>query len=128
MQIFQRGQNEWEQWTLTFHEIPFSTGGDPVIGVHRTYDSTNIAKGVWSNTQGYSNARVDEIMQMAAVENDPEKRKALYSEFQAIIADEVPVYHVNTLPYHTVYSDKIGNPPIGIWATSSPIDMVYLKD
>lgn len=102
--------------------------GDPVIGVHRTYDSTNIAKGVWSNTQGYSNARVDEIMQMAAVENDPEKRKALYSEFQAIIADEVPVYHVNTLPYHTVYSDKIGNPPIGIWATSSPIDMVYLKD
>ena len=102
--------------------------GDPVIGVHRTYDSSNIAKGVWSNTQGYSNARVDELMQLAAVENDMEKRKALYAEFQAIIADEVPVYHVNTLPYHTVYSDKIGNPPIGIWGTSSPIDMVYLKD
>ena len=67
-------------------------------------------------------------MQLAAVENDMEKRKALYAEFQSIIADEVPVYHVNTLPYHTVYSDKIGNPPIGIWATSSPIDMVYLKD
>ena len=102
--------------------------GDPVIGVHRTYDSSNIAKGVWSNTQGYSNARVDELMQLAAVEIDMEKRKALYAEFQAIIADEVPVYHVNTLPYHTVYSDKIGNPPIGIWGTSSPIDMVYLKD
>lgn len=102
--------------------------GDPVIGVHRTYDSSNIAKGVWSNTQGYSNTRVDELMQLAAVENDMEKRKALYAEFQAIIADEVPVYHVNTLPYHTVYSDKIGNPPIGIWGTSSPIDMVYLKD
>ena len=56
-----------------------------------------------------------------------QKAQTLYSEFQAI-ADEVPVYHVNTLPYHTVYSDKIGNPPIGIWATSSPIDMVYLKD
>lgn len=102
--------------------------GDPVIGVHRTYDSTNIAKGVWSNTQGYSNARVDELMAMAAVENDAEKRKALYAEFQAIIADELPVYHVNTLPYHTVYSDKVGNPPLGIWATSSPLDMVYLKD
>ncbi|MDU8925859.1 ABC transporter substrate-binding protein [Alisedimentitalea sp. MJ-SS2] len=102
--------------------------GDPVIGVHRTYDSTNIAKGVWSNTQGYANARVDELAAMAAVENDPEKRKALYAEFQAIIADELPVYHVNTLPYHTVYSDKVGNPPLGIWSTSSPIDMVYLKD
>ncbi|MEM9578590.1 MAG: ABC transporter substrate-binding protein [Pseudomonadota bacterium] len=102
--------------------------GDPVIGVHRTYDSTNIAKGVWSNTQGYANARVDELMEMAATENDPEKRKALYAEFQAIIADELPVYHINTLPYHTVYSDKVGNPPLGIWSTSSPIDMTYLKE
>ena len=40
----------------------------------------------------------------------------------------LPVYHINTLPYHTVYSDKVGNAPIGIWSTSSPIDMVYLKD
>ena len=102
--------------------------GDPVIGVHRTYDSTNIGKGVWSNTQGYSNARVDELMAMAAVETDAEKRTALYAEFQEIIANEVPVYHVNTLPYHTIYSDKVGNPPIGIWGTSTPIDMTYLKE
>ncbi|MDB4558823.1 ABC transporter substrate-binding protein [Amylibacter sp.] len=102
--------------------------GDPVIGVHRTYDSTNIQKGVWSNTQGYSNARVDELMTMAAVETNSAKRKALYAEFQAIIADELPVYHTNTLPYHTVYNtDKVGNPPIGIWGTSTPIDMTYLK-
>ena len=102
--------------------------GDPVIGVHRTYDSTNIAKGVWSNTQGYSNARVDELMAMAAVESDPTKRKALYGEFQQIIADELPVYHTNTVPYHTVYNDKVGNPPLGIWGSSTPIDMTYLKE
>jgi len=101
--------------------------GDPVIGVHRTYDSTNIGKGVWSNTQGYANARVDELIALAAVETDSDKRKSLYDEFQSIIADEVPVYHANTLPYHTVYSDKIGNPPLGIWGTSTPIDMTYLK-
>jgi len=102
--------------------------GDPVIGVHRTYDSTNILKGVWSNTQSYSNARVDELMAMAAVENDPIKRTALYAEFQQIIADELPVYHTNTVPYHTVYNDKVGNPPLGIWGSSTPIDMTYLKD
>ena len=102
--------------------------GDPVIGVHRTYDSTNILKGVWSNTQSYSNARVDELMAMAAVEADPAKRTALYAEFQQIIADEVPVYHVNTVPYHTIYNtEKVGNPPVGIWGTSTPIDMTYLK-
>jgi len=102
--------------------------GDPVIGVHRTYSSDNVAKGVWSNTQGYANARVDKLMEMASVETDPAKRKALYAEFQEIIADEVPVYHSNTLPYHTVYNDNVGNPPLGIWGTSTPIDMTYLKN
>ncbi|MFT5004786.1 MAG: peptide/nickel transport system substrate-binding protein, partial [Paracoccaceae bacterium] len=102
--------------------------GDPVIGVHRTYVTSNIGKGVWSNTQGYSNARVDELLEMAGQESDPEKRKALYSEFQKIVAQEVPIYFANTLPYHTVYSDKVGNPPLGIWATSSPLDLVFLKE
>lgn len=129
-----RASADFPTWAKRMGEMDFDLSwdtvfnwGDPVIGVHRTYDSTNIGKGVWSNTQGYSNARVDELMAMAAVESDAEKRKALYAEFQQIIADELPVYHVNTLPYHTVYSDRIGNPPIGIWGTSTPIDMMYLK-
>ena len=129
-----RASADFPTWAKRMGEMDFDLSwdtvfnwGDPVIGVHRTYDSTNIGKGVWSNTQGYSNTRVDELMAMAAVESDAEKRKALYAEFQQIIADELPVYHVNTLPYHTVYSDKIGNPPIGIWGTSTPIDMMYLK-
>ena len=103
--------------------------GDPSIGVHRTYLTSNIAKGVWSNTQGFSNARVDEILDMAGKENDPEKRKALYAEFQQIVNDEVPIYFVQTLPYHTVYSDKVMNAPVnGIWSTSSPLDQVWLKE
>ena len=103
--------------------------GDPVIGVNRTYMSDNIAKGVWSNTQGYSNARVDELLAMAAQENDQEKRKALYAEFQEIVNAEVPIYYLNAVPMHTFYNDKVQNPPItGIWATSSPMDKVWLKD
>ena len=102
--------------------------GDPVIGVHRTYLSSNIKKGViWSNTQQYANARVDDILERAGQERDPAKRKALYSEFQHLVAQELPVYWTNTLPYHTVYSDKVGNAPGGIWATCAPLDRVYLK-
>lgn len=102
--------------------------GDPVIGVHRTYQSSNIKKGViWSNTQQYQNTRVDELLEMAGKENNPEKRKALYAEFQQIVAEELPVYWTNTLPYHTITSSNVGNPPRGIWATSAPLDRVYLK-
>ncbi|MEQ3754831.1 MAG: ABC transporter substrate-binding protein, partial [Planktomarina sp.] len=129
-----RASADFPTWAARMGEMDFDMSwdtvfnwGDPVIGVHRTYSSDNIAKGVWSNTQGYSNARVDELIAMAAVETDPAKRSALYAEFQEIIADEVPVYHTNTLPYHTVYNDNVGNPPLGIWGTSTPIDMTYLK-
>ena len=130
-----RASADFPTWAARMGEMDFDMSwdtvfnwGDPVIGVHRTYSSDNIAKGVWSNTQGYSNARVDELIAMAAVETDPAKRTALYAEFQEIIADELPVYHTNTLPYHTVYNDNVGNPPLGIWGTSTPIDMTYLKN
>jgi len=102
--------------------------GDPVIGVHRTYASDNIKPGViWSNTQQYSNPRIDELMAQAGVEIDADKRRALYVEFQEILAEDLPVYWTNTVPYHTIYSNKVGNPPLGIWGSSTPYDRVYLK-
>jgi peptide/nickel transport system substrate-binding protein len=100
--------------------------GDPVIGVHRTYLSSNIRKGViWSNTQQYANERVDELLDQAAVENDQDRRKELYDEFQMIVMDELPVYDINLLPYHTAYDDRIGNIPEGIWGLMQSMDEVY---
>lgn len=102
--------------------------GDPVIGVHRTYSSDNIKAGViWSNTQQYANARVDELMAKAGATNDPAERKSLYAEFQQIVADELPLYPIWASPYHTVSSDKVGNAPDSVWGTSTPMDKVYLK-
>ncbi|QBF30378.1 ABC transporter substrate-binding protein [Thalassococcus sp. S3] len=99
--------------------------GDPVIGVHRTYLSSNIVKGViWSNTQQYTNERVDELLNAAAVELDVDKRKALYAEFQQLVAGDLPVYWVNALPYHTAYDARLQNVPTGIWGTMHPMDMV----
>ena len=104
-------------WDIVFN------WGDPVIGVHRTYLSNNIRKGViWSNTQGYSNSEVDGLLAKAAVELDQAKRKALYAKFQEIVAEELPVYWTHTLPYHTIYNKKLANPPETIWGTSSPLD------
>ena len=102
--------------------------GDPVIGVHRTYDSQNIKKGViWSNTQQYANERVDELMKLAGATYDNDKRKEYYAEFQQILANELPIYWLYAGPYHTVSNKKVGNPPNSIWGTSSPLDRVYLK-
>ncbi len=103
--------------------------GDPVIGVHRTYLCDNIKEGViWSNTQSYCNPKVDELLAKAGQEMDQDKRQVLYKEFQQIVVDDVPLTYVNLLPYHTAYSKKLGNPPLSIWGTMSPLDQVYWEE
>lgn len=103
--------------------------GDPVIGVHRTYLCSNIREGViWSNTQQYCNEKVDEILNAAAVELDQDKRKALYAEFQSIVAGDLPIYWINSMPYHTGHDKRMGNAPVGIWGAMHPLDRVYWKE
>jgi peptide/nickel transport system substrate-binding protein len=103
--------------------------GDPVIGVHRTYLCSNIKKGViWSNTQSYCNQQVDDLLNAAAIEQDGEKRKALYAQFQQIVATDLPVYWINALPYNTAYAKTLKNPPKGIWGTMHPMDRVEWAD
>ena len=114
------------EFDITFDNV--FNWGDPVIGVHRTYNSENIKKGViWSNTQQYSNERVDELMALAGATNDAAERKEYYSEFQQILADELPLYPLFPSPYHTVSNKSVGNAPNSVWGASHPLDQVFLK-
>ncbi len=101
--------------------------GDPVIGVARTYLSTNIKPIVWTNTQSYNNPKVDELLNDAATTLDPTVRKAYYATFQKIVTDELPIDFINVVPYHTAASKKVGNLPLTIWGPMSPYDEVYIK-
>jgi len=101
--------------------------GDPVIGVHRTYDSKNIRPVIWTNTQSYVNPRIDELMAQAGVETNLEKRKALYKEFQQIVVNDAPIIYTVEVPYMTLTTPQVGNVPTSIWGPFSPYDEVYLK-
>lgn len=101
--------------------------GDPVIGVHRTYLSSNIKPAVWTNMQNYSNSKVDALLEQAGQEMDLTRRKALYAEFQKIVTDEVPIRFLDMVPYHTLTQGNVGNVPTTIWGPVSPLDEVFLK-
>jgi peptide/nickel transport system substrate-binding protein len=101
--------------------------GDPIIGVHRTYLSTNIKPIIWTNTQSYRNQKVDELLNTAGGVLDPSKRKAYYAKFQRIVTDELPIVYINVVPYHTAASKRLGNVPMTIWGPMSPYDEVYFK-
>ncbi len=90
--------------------------GDPVIGVHRTWLSDNIKPGViWSNTQGYVNAKVDELLTAAGKEMNQAKRKALYKDAQKIIVDDCPVAFIYETRNSEAFRANVSNPPKGIW-------------
>jgi len=95
-----------------------------VIGVHRTYLSTNIRPVIWSNTQGYANPEVDRLLNEAARELDTDRRRDLYFQFQDIVGNDLPVYWVNALPYHHVYDSRI-DLPLSIWGMMQAMDEVY---
>ena len=70
---------------------------------------------------------MDELLDQAGRETNTEKRKALYAEFQAMVAEELPVDWTHTLPYHTIFNKNLDNPPLTVWSTSSPLDELYWK-
>ena len=98
--------------------------GDPVIGVHRTYASSNIRKAIWSNTQGYHNKTVDSLLEQAGSEIDIEKRKALYNQFGKIVSDELPVYWLCRCAFFTIYDKRLKNVVKSVWGVMAPMDEI----
>jgi len=102
--------------------------GDPVIGVHRTYLSSNIRSGViWSNTQNYRSAKVDDLLARATVEKDVEKRKKLYAEFQTQVVADVPQVFTHVWNLSNAARKDIVGVPESIWAPIAPWDTMTRK-
>ncbi len=102
--------------------------GDPVIGVHRTYLSSNIRPGViWSNTQNYVNPKVDALLAQATVEKDADKRKKLYAEFQKIVVADVPVAYTHVWNMAQAARKNLVDVPQSIWNPMAPWDLMSRK-
>ncbi len=70
--------------------------GDADYGLYALFHSTT--QGGAGNRSFYSNPKVDELLDQAKSSTDPEARRALYGEIQAILQEELPV---RTLYYQT---------------------------
>jgi peptide/nickel transport system substrate-binding protein len=102
--------------------------GDPVIGVHRTYLSSNIKPGViWSNTQNYVNPQVDELLAQATTEKDMDKRKKLYAEFQRLVVADVPQVFIHVWAQGYAARKDLVNVPESIWAPMVPYDQMLRR-
>lgn len=102
--------------------------GDPVIGVHRTWLTSNIKPGViWSNTQSYSNPKVDEALEAAGKEMNLEKRKAFYRTAQKLIVEDCPVAFLTETQFRFTYHNRVQDRPQGIWGVIEPLVNTSIK-
>ena len=83
-------QDQTQQWNFDLTLGSFGTGPDPKIGVTRLYTTNNIRHVLGSNVMGYSNPAVDELLQKADAEMNPDARANDYRKAQAIMADDLP--------------------------------------
>jgi peptide/nickel transport system substrate-binding protein len=86
----------------------FSKGNYQITSAYqeRTIDPDNfyslvLKSGAAINASGYSNPKVDRLIQQAATETKQAKRKALYTQLRKIVFDDVPLIfvHYETLNY-----------------------------
>lgn len=107
--------------------LPFMWG-DPAIGTHRFYLTEAIVPAPGFNNSRYSNPEVDDILARAAVETDVEVRRELYAEFQQIVADELPILPLVTLPVTNFINKRVEGYPQGVWINVVPFDGAWLAE
>lgn len=89
---------------LTYESL--SNTFDPTIGVQRGYWSKNFKIGLpFSNSSHYANPEVDALLEAAAVESDPAKRKQQFNEFQRLINRDLPAINLAS-PLGTIFAKK----------------------
>jgi peptide/nickel transport system substrate-binding protein len=83
---------------------------DPVVGIQRAFWSKAFQIGTpFANPAHYVNPEVDRLLEAAAVEVDPIKRRQLYLEFQHMVAQDIPSIEFGANPQITVLAKKVKN-------------------
>jgi peptide/nickel transport system substrate-binding protein len=96
---------------------PYTTAGDPAIGIARAYVTMNEGR-PFTNPTGYSNPKLDDVFARAATVPVREERRKLYFEAQRIIADDLPT--LNLIDRTEVDAARAGLR--GLWQSAEPYD------
>jgi peptide/nickel transport system substrate-binding protein len=81
---------------------------DPSVGVQRFYWSKAASKGTpFVNASGFADAQVDQLLEQAAIENDPAKRRDLIYRFQQRTMVALPILPLVDLDYVSIVSRRL---------------------
>ncbi|QIQ21920.1 ABC transporter substrate-binding protein [Zophobihabitans entericus] len=96
------------------HDFDIATGwhqyrGDPAVSTTVWLRSGSPDGAPWTNQYGWQSDKVDTLIDNAASEIDPVKRKAMYAELVQIVNDELPLWFATERNFISVISTKVHN-------------------
>lgn len=97
---------------------PYTTAGDPAIGIARAYVTMNEGR-PFTNPTGYSNPKLDELFARAAAAPARDERSKAYFEAQRIIAEDLPALVL----IDRTEVDAAGARFRGLWQSAEPYDL-----
>lgn len=81
--------------------------GDPAVSTTVWYRSGSPRGAPWTNQWGWQSEGIDELVDAAASEIDPAKRKALYAQWVKAVNDELPVWMMTERTFLGAASKKV---------------------
>ncbi|MDF7666493.1 ABC transporter substrate-binding protein [Orbaceae bacterium ESL0727] len=93
------------------HDFDIATGwhqyrGDPAVSTTVWLRSGSPDGAPWTNQYGWQSDTVDTLIDNAATEIDPDKRKALYAQLVDIVNDQLPLYFATERDFISVINAK----------------------
>ncbi|WP_375460611.1 ABC transporter substrate-binding protein [uncultured Enterovirga sp.] len=83
--------------------------GDPAVSTTVWYRSGSPKGAPWTNQYGWQSDAVDKLVDDAASELDPAKRKALYGQWVKAVNDELPVWMMTERTFLSATSKRLRN-------------------
>ena len=96
------------------HDFDIATGwhqyrGDPAVSTTVWLRSGSPAGAPWTNQYGWQSAKVDKLIDDAASQIDPAKRKALYGELVSTVNESLPLWFATEREFISVVNKKVHN-------------------
>jgi peptide/nickel transport system substrate-binding protein len=98
----------YNEYDFDLNLINYFPTHDPSVGVQRFYWSKAASKGTpFVNASGFADAEVDQLLEQAAIENDPAKRRELIHRFQRRAMVALPILPLVDLDYVSIVSKRL---------------------
>ncbi|MBM6596469.1 ABC transporter substrate-binding protein [Microvirga pudoricolor] len=83
--------------------------GDPAVSTTVWYRSGSPRGAPWTNQWGWQSEKVDQLIDQAASEIDPAKRKALYADWVKAVNEEIPVWMITERQFFAATNKQVKN-------------------